>query len=471
MANNVYTFTTAIQEKILYLLWIDKQSYVMYYDLIKPQYFKKAHHIDLCRIILDYWQEYGCPPTKEVLEQEVANLVSRSKSKQKIEAEYYACIERMSNMDLADYDYIKERIFEFGKKQALIEAIMECADLLENGRVTDYDKISDIIRNAQQAGEDVNDLGVDYWDNVDERIDSYSVDEDVIERFPTEMGELDVVLKGGLGRTEMGVVVAPPGRGKTTFMINCGANALRRGRCVVHISFENNEKQIVRNYDLRMLNHSLQYIVDNPEKSAQALGRIKKYGNGRLFVKKYPTKGATVNNIRMYLNRLSIVYGVTPDMLIVDYGAIMKPTQSYSDKRNTIETNYEDLRALADEFNLALWTGAQGNRLSLSKRIVTMEDLADCFAIANTADVMVCLCQTAKENKQNRIRGFITKNRDGSGNVLLSGAINYETKNIMFLEDITDEEVGDDDDDEDNSPEWKDEGRQYKRKGGQVKNE
>lgn len=822
-----FKFTTTVQEKILAVLWTDVQSYNIYRECIKPKYFQKSIHIDICRLLFDYWTKYGKPPTEAVLVEEVETMIEKSKAKQKMESEYLDCISRIANMELHDYEYVKDKIIEFGKKQAMIEAIMECAEIIEGGKVEEYDRINTIVQNAQMVGEDVNDIGMDFWDNYEGRLDSYNDEEDVIERFPTGMDALDVALKGGLGRTEMGVILAPPGRGKalhpdtkvltphgyekikdlsegdkvisvdgtsttvtgvfyhkkksmykvhfldgkdviccdehlwdvqtrddrvahktkyrtlqlkdmlhnikvenktrcnysiptllnpvefepkgelsidpwlmgaligdgsyssgnfdfvnpekdvcekfnnllpkenylklgkdglnhsinihpeyksktfppqrvglkkllrncgllnkrswekfipeeylyasvedrlkllqglldtdgycrgsffefssasqklveqvrflaqslgcstgevlssmgkytdkngkrietrmnysvsihpynnlmvvtsekqlskytpdkkpfvrfiesvekvedsdaicimvdhpshlyvidnmivthnTTAMQKCGITALRNGKNVVHISLENNEKQIMRNYDIAMLGHPLDYIRENIEKCSRALGYAKKYGAGNLFIKKYATKKASVDTIRMYLNKLIVVKGVRPDVLIIDYGALLKPLQTWNDKRNTLEGNYEDMRALADEYNVALWTGAQGNRSSLSKKIVTMEDLAEAFAIANTADVMVALCQTIRERADEVIRAFLTKNRDGVGEVLLKGKINYDTKNITLTEDITRSMVEEDDDsDDDDADERPRRGRKPKEKSAYDK--
>lgn len=441
-----------MQEKILALVWTDATYYNLYRDCVKPKYFQKAIHIDLCRIIQNYQEKYSKSPTKEVLVEEVRVMCEKSKTKQKLENDYLDCIDRLSDMDFSDYDYVKDRITSFGKKQAMVEAIMKSAEIIEGAKSeSELMEIDKIIQKAQMVGEDVNDMGIDYWEGYESRIYGYNDAEDVIERFPTGMGMLDGILKGGVGRTEMFVVLAPPGKGKTTTMINIGAENLKVGSVVVHFSLENNEQQVIRNYDQRILNRSIDYIKENSEKCISALGRTKKYSSGgRLFVKKYPTKGATVDTLKMYVRRLQLVYDVEVDMVIVDYGAILKSKQSYSDKRNVIEGNYEDLRAMADELNVAVVTGAQGNRSSLSKKVVTIEDLAEAFAIANTADEVFALCQTIREKQEGKIRGFLTKSRDGADQILLSGEINYETKRMDFTQDISNSLADSEEEDEDN---------------------
>ena len=291
------------------------------------------------------------------------------------------------------------------------------------------------------VGENTSDLGVDLFENIEERFLSYLNEDDVIERISTNIKELDSVLGGGLGRTELGVVVAAPGRGKSSTLVSIGAGAIENGYKVLHISLENNEKQVTRNYDVRLLKKNKDYIESNTENSIQAMKNIRKYRKGKLKIKKYPTKSVTVKTIRILLNKLKLVEHFEPDVLIIDYGALLKSMEHYNDKRNSIESNFEEMRAIADEYNLALWTAAQGNRGALSKKVVTMQDLAECFAIANIADVMVCLCQTLKEKKTGNLRMFLPKIRDNADTMMLSGTIQYDIKLIEMLkvEEISDE--------------------------------
>lgn len=449
--SGVYKYTTQVQLKILTLLWRDEQSYSLYRETIKPKYFTKSIHIDLCRIIFDYYGQYGVSPTMEVLVEEVTQMCEKSKTKQKLEEDYMECIAQMAEVELYDIEYIKDKILSFGKRQALVDAILESADILEKESDTQYTKIEKLVKDALLVGEGVNDLGDDIYEDVEERFVSYLNDEDVIERIPTEMDALDNYLGGGLGRTEMGVVVAPPGKGKTTFLVSVGGAAVENGYNVLHISFENNQKQILRNYDMRLLRKNMDYIRDNVDKSIAAMFNIKKYRKGRLKVKKWPTKSKDANSIRGLLDQLKVSEGFVPDVLIVDYGAIMKPTTNYQDKRNAIESNYEDLRAIADDYNLALWTAAQGNRAALSKKVVTMSDLAECFAIGNIADVMVCMCQTNKEKLKGDMRLFLAKIRDSADGAILLGKILYEIKKLEFYGLASDQDT---DDEENEDGDW-----------------
>lgn len=437
----VYNFSESFQLKVLALFWLDSSVYLMYNDIIQPKYFSNPIHVDLCRSIFDYYEKYKKSPTMDVLIEEAMEICESSKKKESIFKDYLECIDKMSKMDFYDEEYIKEKITSFGKRQALVDAVIKSASILEKEPETKYGDIEGIIKSALMVGENVCDLGTDLFENIEERFLSYLNEEDVIERISTNIEKLDDVLGGGLGRTELGVVVAAPGRGKSSTLVSIGAGAIENGYKVLHISLENNEKQVTRNYDVRLLKRNKGYVEDNTENSIQAMKNIKKYRKGRLKIKKYPTKSVTVKTIRILLNKLKLVHNFEPDVLIVDYGALLKPTEFYNDKRNSIESIFEELRAVADDYNLALWTAAQGNRGALSKRVVSMQDLAECFAIANIADVMACLCQTLKEKKSGILRMFLPKIRDNADTMMLSGAIQYDIKLITMdaIEEIPEE--------------------------------
>ena len=452
-ASGVYKYTTQIQVKILTVLWRDEAAYSIYRDAIKPKYFQKSIHIDLCRIIFDYKEKYQVSPTFDVMVEEISQMCDKSKTKKKLEDDYLDCLDAMSNMDLSDIEYIKDKIISFGKRQALVDAVMDSAEILEKEPETEYNKIEGLVKDALMVGEDTNDLGTNVFEGVEERFEGYTEDEDVIERIPTGQSELDRCLGGGLGRTEMGVVLAPPGRGKTTELTSIAAHAVEEGYNVLHVSMENNEKQIVRNYDTRLLKKDMDYIKENVDKSIVAMLNIKKLKKGQLIVKKYPTKGATVLTLRNLLDQLRIVKNFVPDVVVVDYGAIMRPERSYADKRSGIEGIYEDLRAVADDYNCALWTGAQGNRAALSKKIVTTADIAECFAIANVADVIIALCQSFKEKSQGIMRAFLAKVRDSGDSIVLKGTVQYGIKKIDF-DEVMDMNSSDDDNDEEDDEEW-----------------
>jgi len=447
-----YEFTDTFQDKILAVLWRDSENFPIYKECVKPRYFKNNVNIDVCRIIFEYWEKYSQPPTLDVLIEEVSYLLKSSKVKANLKKDYISLLSNLSEFDLEDLYYIKDKIIDFGKRQAIIEAVVESAKLIEKNKDGNYYKVEKLIKEALRVGEDITNMGIDVFENIEERFEKYIQSEDVVEHITTGSQELDKIMKGGLGKTEVGVVIAPPGRGKTTFLIDKGAEAVKAGYNVVHYTFENSDKKIVRNYDMRLIEKDFEYIKENIEASTKALGNIRKYKKGNLVVKKFPPKTVMTSTLKAHIQQLTVVKNFKPDLIIVDYGALLKPTNIYTDKRFSLEEIFEELAALADELNVALWTGAQGNRASLSKKIVTIQDLAECFAIANISDFMLALCQTKKEKNLGKMRFFIAKQRDAEDYITFEGKILYDIKKIIIESRI--DTLDDEDEDEENEENW-----------------
>lgn len=445
--SDVYSFSEGFQLKILALVARDKATFISYRDVIKPKYFKKDIHIDLARIIHNYYDtemdrakikgtEVN-PPTLEVLWEEIRKLTNANKNKSKLREQYEDCAIDIMNMDLSDAEYIKDSLIEFGKNAAIEHAILESVDEITRGREkggVDYNKIEGLISSAIRVGEDIGDLGVDYFETAEERMENYKQGIEGVRKVPTGMSGLDKVLRGGLGDGELGVVIAPPSRGKSFSLINIGAGAILQGYNVVHYTLEMPEAQVAKRYDNRLLQKDIGYLKENSNKALQALVNMQKFVKGQLVIKKYRTNEATVNTIRSHLTRLHMEKGFKPDVIIVDYADLVQPRRTYSDKRFELESVYLDLRDLAGEYNCPVWTASQTNRGGLDKKVITIGDLAEAFNKANIADFMVALCQTTDEKADGVMRFHISKYRDGESSITLDGDIDYKTAMIAIYD-------------------------------------
>jgi len=80
-----------------------------------------------------------------------------------------------------------------------------------------------------------------------------------------------------------------------------------------------------------------------------------------LLIKYFPTKSATVQTLSSHLNQIEL-QGITPDLVIVDYADILRGIGT--EKRHILENIYEDLRGLAGEYEVPIWTASQANRSS-----------------------------------------------------------------------------------------------------------
>jgi hypothetical protein len=320
-------------------------------------------------------------------------------------------VSRLYKEDISDARAVLERLIEFGKQQAFVNATLKAADKLDRGDRN----LRPLFDEAALVGEDLLDVGIDYAGSPESRLEWYRNPQvQAADQIRTGVPHLDAMLGGGIARGGMGVVLAPPKRGKTTTLINIGFGALTAVSRynVVHYSMEMDQDRVSRRYDDRLMGEKVQLRKSDPDRYAELLeARLKKTVRGRLFVKNYPTRTATVSKLRSHLSLLS-ARAFHPDVIIVDYADIMKPERRLGEMRHEQAGIYEDLRQLAGEFNAVVWTGSQASRGALEKDVITINDFAETFEKAAIVDAAIAFCQTDDERIERKCRLFGAALRD-----------------------------------------------------------
>ena len=235
--------------------------------------------------------------------------------------------------------------------------------------------------------------------------------------------------EGGLGKSELGVIVAPTGAGKSMVLVHLGAQALLEGKTVVHYTLELQDTVVARRYDSCITGVEINELFENKEKVLETIKNIE----GKLIVKEYPTKSASTNTIKAHLDKL-VMRGEDIGMIIVDYGDLLRPSRYRDEKRIELESIYEELRSLAQSFECPLWTASQTNRSGLNAEIVTMEAISEAFNKCFVADLIVSLSRTVQDKNSNSGRLFVAKNRNGHDGIVLPVFMNTSNVKIRVLE-------------------------------------
>jgi replicative DNA helicase len=370
-----------------------------YRAALDPAYFVSDLHYTIAKALFQHHDEYGSLPGRALMTELVREIADDEKM-----LDLEALLENMYKADVSDAEAVMDKAINFGRHQAMINAIIEGADMLERGDRN----VMPLIQDALAVGEDLTDLGLEYADTESSRYDYYLQGEHIGETVPTGLVHLDRALRGGLGRGELGVILAPPKRGKTTLLINFGFGALLAlwGYNVVYYTCEMSQDKIGRRFDDRIAGGRVGWKYTNPKKYIELLKqRTKAFVNGRLFVKGYSTRRASVSTLRSHLSILA-ANSFRPDLVIVDYADILKPDRRLGEMRHEQAGIYEDLRALAQEFDCALWTASQTNRQGASKEVVTITDFGESFEKAAIADTVIALCQSPDEKADDLCRIF-----------------------------------------------------------------
>ena len=305
-----------------------------------------------------------------------------------------------------DSDYVKEKSLDFCKKQKLKDAILKSVGLLQT---SSFEQIQSVINEAMKLG-----ASTDYGHNfIEDFEDRYQVRA----RLPcsTGWGEIDSIIRGGLGKRELGVIVAPTGAGKSMALVHIGAEALRQGRTVVHYTLELADTTVGNRYDSCITGVPLQDLHNYKE---QILTDIKNIP-GTLIIKEYPTKSATISSLENHLDRLR-QRGFEPSMVIVDYGDLLRPrSTSYKQElRHNLGDIYEEMRGLAQKYDIPVWTASQTNRSGLNAEVITMESISEAFNKCFVADLICSISRTVEHKAEDKGRMFVAKNRNGPDGIV-----------------------------------------------------
>lgn len=364
--------------------------------------------------LLKYRNKYSKHPSREALV-----TILRTEYANEDEVAYNQLMDYCKKIDIhevTDVEYIKEISLEFCRKQKLKEAMIESVNLLQ---ACSFDEISKVINDALKLGSD-NNFGYDYLADFEERFRPKF-------RNPVTTGwkEIDNISSGGLGKSELGVVIAPTGAGKSMILVHLGAQALKEKKTVVHYTLELQDTVVASRYDSCITSYPLSDLKSFKDEIYDVVKDIE----GKLIVKEYPTKSASTNTIKTHLSKL-IKRGIKPGLIVVDYADLLKPVIIRKEKRNELESIYEELRAISQEFECPVWTASQTNRSGLNAEVITMEQISEAFNKCFVADFICTISRTIEDKQKNQGKMFIAKNRNGPDGIIYD--IFMDTSNVCI---------------------------------------
>ncbi len=365
----------------------------------------------------EYFNEYKKPITLDVFKvqvNEVENDVLKTTIVETLKEVY-------RYMEAPDLDFVQDKSLDFFKNQTLKNAIIKSVDILESKG--DYEQIKNIIDDAMKAGTERN-IGHEYVEDIE-----YRYSEMARTTVETPWDVINDLTQGGLGGGELGVIVAPAGIGKTWILCALGAGCMKKGANVVHYTLELNESYVGLRYDsvfTGIANQNLKYHQDEVKTNIEKV-------DGELIVKYFPTKTASVHTLSAHLQKIKTL-GKDFDMVIVDYGDILRDTSNQREVRHALGNIYEDLRGLAGEFEVPIWTASQANRSALDEDVIEATKVAESYQKVMTADFVVSLSRKVEDKIANTGRFHIIKNRFGPDGLTYPAKVNTNTGFVEIYE-------------------------------------
>jgi len=414
-------FGKSFQEKLVKTILFDRNFANQMEEVLDTSYLELKYLQVFVDLLFQHKQSYPHPTYEAMVSVVRTQTEDYSDSIIKQVIEFMARIKSNAIGD-DDEEYVKEKSLDFCKKQKLKEAILKSVDLLQS---QSFDQIQKVINEAMNLGAD-NDHGHDYH-------------KDILDRFEMKMrnpvsthwDEIDMITKGGLGKRELGVVVAPTGAGKSMALAHLGAMAVVKGKTVVHYTLELADTVVGQRYDSCITGIELKNLMSMKEAILGVIEHIP----GQLIIKEYPTKSASTRTISTHLEKLK-QKGVNPDMIIVDYADLLKPTASgfkTQELRHSLGNIYEELRAIGQVWDIPVWTASQTNRSGLNADVITMESISEAFSKCFVADFICSISRTVEDKTENKGRMFVAKNRNGIDGIVYPMEIDTSRVHLRVL--------------------------------------
>ena len=377
---------------------------------VKPDYFEGIYRI-LFKEAGKFVGKYNKLPTMEAFKIEL------DQSDKMAGENYTVAIDLLpqlfSNEEI-DNDWLLDNTEKWCQDRAIYNAIMESISIID-GKHEKLTKgaLPDLLSKALGVAFDTN-VGHDYIENVEERWDFYNKQE---ARIPFDLEFFNTITKGGVPNKTLNIALAGTGVGKSLFMCHVASSALLDGKNVLYITMEMAEERIAERIDANLLNVPIDQLETMPKTLfTEKVKQLATKTTGQLIIKEYPTGSAHAGHFRALLNELKLKRQFIPDIIFIDYLNIcassrMKGMGGAINSYNYIKAIAEELRGLAVEFDVPIFSATQTTRSGYSNSDVGLEDTSESFGLPATADFMFALISTEELQQLGQMMVKQLKNR------------------------------------------------------------
>ena len=377
---------------------------------IEPEYFHDHTEKLVFKVLKSFILNYNNLPTKEAL------MIDIDKNSSMNEQQFKDCtelIDSLENNEDTNSEWLTEETEGFCKNKAVYNAIMESIHIIDGKSTTKADTaIPEILSEALSVSFDTH-IGHDYIADADERFRFYHK---VEKKVPFDLEFFNTITAGGTPQKTLNIVMAGTGVGKSLFMCHHAANCLTQNLNVLYITCEMAEERIAERIDANLMDVTMDTLKELPKqmydkKLESATGGM----SGSLIIKEYPTATANANHFRILLDELAIKKKFVPNIIFIDYLNICASSRikpgSNTNTYQYVKSIAEELRGMAVEYNVPVFSATQTNRQGYSSTDVGLEDTSESFGLPATADFMFALISTEELDENNQVLVKQLKNR------------------------------------------------------------
>ncbi len=407
MVKNFDYLGNTFQIQLLNQIIEDKDFASSIIDVIEPSYFDNKYFKIILQMVKEYHKKYESAPNFETLSQIVKSEVTQ----EMVAKIVLDTLKQVKDAPFEGSQFVQEKALKFCKQQELQKAMDKANKIITEGDFESYDKVEGLVREALQVGQ--SDKGMS---------DIFTGLETVLEedyRHPIPMGitGIDRLLKGGLAKGEIGVILAPTGVGKTTILTKIANTAFNMGYNVLQIFFEDNPKIVQRKHFTIWTGIPPDDLANHRDEVMGKITEIQETMKNRLVLKKLASDTMTMGQIKNQVRKM-IADGTKIDLILLDYIDCVLPEQSAKDEWKAEGSVMRAFEAMCHELNLVGWTATQGNRSSISSEVVTTDQMGGSIKKAQVGHVIITVAKTLQQKELNLATIAITKSRLGKDGVV-----------------------------------------------------
>lgn len=407
-------FVDGYKEAILSLLVQNESFLKEIIPILNPSYFDNQLYIVACESIFKIYRITGTLASRAGLLNDMVNeLIKINKVKDKGLEEPLAVqpaqqlIERIFKPIDGPLEDVKVAFVEYCRTKEMQGAIVSIYNQLSTGEM-DHNRVMGEIRNTYLKCNSVKDKGISFFEEIDGLAGDLLAMRTKL--YTTGITGIDKCMDGGLTPGTLTTIIGAAKGGKSMFLVNSAVTNCARGYNVVVFTLEISDKKWRNRVVSRISGVPLKELQQKSEFAIKQVQQFKKLHAGTIVIKSYPS--ATVDTLRGYLYYLEGLTGRKADVVVVDYGDLLRASSKVTEERFIQRDAYTELRALASEFDCAVITASQCNRQGTDKATIRMSDIAEAFSKVQISDHILTICMTEEERLQSQLRLFFAGSRE-----------------------------------------------------------
>jgi len=395
------------QLQLLNQIVVDKDFSHTIIDVIENSYFENKYFKIIIQMVKEYYKKFDHTPSFETLEQ-----ITKSELQQEIASKIVLdTIKKIKDAPIDGVGFVQEKALKFCKQQELQKVMTKAQKIIDGGEFENYDTLEELVRDALLVGNKDTSM-MDVFSNLDQVLE-----EDYRHPIPMGIPGIDRLLKGGLAKGEIGVILAPTGVGKSTVLTKISNHAFNLGFNVLQVFFEDNPKVIQRKHFTLWTGVHPDDLSDQKDEVMNRVNEIQTGMPNKLILKKLPSDTMTMLQIKNQIRKM-VADGIKIDMIVLDYIDCIVPDKNLGDEWKSEGSVMRAFEAMCHEMSIVGWTATQGNRSSISSEVVTTDQMGGSIKKAQVGHVIISVAKTLQQKEMKLATIAITKSRIGDDGVV-----------------------------------------------------